>query len=142
MSFMERHASARSRRAVLKSGLAGGLMIAFHLPVRAGVVNEPEQAPDSTEGQFAPNGFIRIDNSGKTTLVMSQVEMGQGVYTAIAMILCEELDGDYAKLVLEHAPPNDKLYGNPIFGGGCGSVCRSPQRRDCRKPARARCQRA
>src|ERR1700739_1842276 len=32
------------------------------------------------------------------------------------MILAEELDADYSKLALEHAPPNDKLYGNPIFG--------------------------
>jgi isoquinoline 1-oxidoreductase beta subunit len=47
---------------------------------------------------------------------MPQVEMGQGVYTAIAMILAEELDADYSKLVLVPAPPNDKLYGNPLFG--------------------------
>jgi isoquinoline 1-oxidoreductase beta subunit len=52
---------------------------------------------------------------GKTTLVMPQVEMGQGIYTAIAMILADELDADYAKVVLEHAPPNDKLYNNPAF---------------------------
>ena len=42
--------------------------------------------------------------------------MGQGVYTAIAMILAEELDADFAKVTLEHAPPDDKLYGNPMFG--------------------------
>ena len=47
---------------------------------------------------------------------MPQVEMGQGVYTAIAMILAEELDADFAQVALEHAPPNDKLYGNPVFG--------------------------
>ena len=47
---------------------------------------------------------------------MPQVEMGQGVYTAIAMILAEELDADFVQVVLEHAPPSDKLYGNPIFG--------------------------
>ncbi|MGO8923546.1 MAG: molybdopterin cofactor-binding domain-containing protein, partial [Xanthobacteraceae bacterium] len=75
-----------------------------------------EQPPDNTQGKFAPNAFIRIDRSGQTTLVMPQVEMGQGVYTAIPMILAEELDADFSKIVLEHAPPNDKLYGNPIFG--------------------------
>ena len=42
--------------------------------------------------------------------------MGQGVYTSIAMILAEELDADSAASMLEHAPPNDKLYGNPVFG--------------------------
>src|SRR5271170_793787 len=103
-----------SRRTVLKASLAGGFALAFNLPVRG--ANEPEQAPDNPAGQFAPNAFIRIDHSGKTTLVMSQVEMGQGVYTAVSMILAEELDADYSQVVLEHAPPNDKLYGNPIFG--------------------------
>jgi isoquinoline 1-oxidoreductase subunit beta len=103
-----------SRRVLLKTGLAGSLLLAFHLPVYA--ANEPEQAPDDTNGKFAPNAFIRIARDGKTTLVMPQVEMGQGVYTAVAMILAEELDADYAQVVLEHAPPNDKLYGNPIFG--------------------------
>jgi isoquinoline 1-oxidoreductase beta subunit len=47
---------------------------------------------------------------------MPQFEMGQGVYTAIAMILAEELDANFAQVTLEHAPPNDKLYGNPTFG--------------------------
>src|ERR1700761_5776515 len=103
-----------SRRSLLKAGMAGGFLFSFHLPVRA--ANEPEQAPDSTAGKFAPNAFIRIGKDGKTTLIMPQVEMGQGVYTAVAMILAEELDADYAQVVLEHAPPNDKLYGNPIFG--------------------------
>jgi len=103
-----------SRRSLLKAGLAGGFVLAFHLPVRA--ANEPNQPPDNPAGQFAPNAFIRIDHAGKTTLVMPQVEMGQGVYTAIPMILADELDADFAKVALEHAPPNDKLYGNPIFG--------------------------
>ena len=53
---------------------------------------------------------------GKITLVMPQVEMGQGVYTSISMILAEELDADFSQLTLEHAPPSDKLYGNPLFG--------------------------
>src|SRR5580698_6447693 len=103
-----------SRRAVVKASVAGGLILALRLPARA--ANEPEQAPDNTAGQFAPDAFIRIDHSGKTTLVMPQVEMGQGVYTAVAMILAEELDADFGQVVLEHAPPSDKLYGNPIFG--------------------------
>jgi isoquinoline 1-oxidoreductase subunit beta len=103
-----------SRRHVLTGSLASGFLLAFHLPLRA--VNEPAQPPDVTDGKFAPNAFIRIDAAGKTTLVMPQVEMGQGVYTAIAMILAEELDADFAQVTLEHAPPNDKLYGNPTFG--------------------------
>jgi isoquinoline 1-oxidoreductase subunit beta len=116
MRIFENHTPAPSRRTLIKSGLAGGLVLAFHLPLGAAPVNEPEQSPDNTTGQFAPNAFIRIDHTGKTTLVMPQVEMGQGVYTAVAMILCDELDGDYAQIALEHAPPDDKLYANPIFG--------------------------
>jgi isoquinoline 1-oxidoreductase beta subunit len=105
-----------SRRGLLKTSLAGGFVLAFRWPVRAAPVNEPEQPLDHPEGQFAPNAFIRIDNTGKTTLVMPQAEMGQGVYTAIAMILAEELDGEFSKVVIEHSPSSDKLYGNPNFG--------------------------
>src|SRR6202051_767601 len=114
MGTTKRMSDGVSRRALLTGGLAGGFLRAFHLPVRA--VNDPTQPPDDTNGKFAPNAFIRIDNAGQTTLVMPQVEMGQGVYTAIAMILAEELDADFAQVTLEHAPPNDKLYGNPTFG--------------------------
>src|SRR4030088_1983538 len=103
-----------SRRALLTGGLAGGFLLAFHLPVRA--VNEPVQPPDDTSGKFAPNAFIRIDSAGKTTLVMPQVEMGQGIYTGVAMILAEELDADFSSIVLEHAPANEKLYANSAFG--------------------------
>ena len=105
-----------SRRTILTGGLAGGFLLAFHLPLRALTPNEPVQPPDDTNGKFAPNAFIRIDVTGHTTLVMPQVEMGQGVYTAVAMILAEELDADFPQVTLEHAPPNEKLYGNPVFG--------------------------
>jgi len=114
MAISDKTLDRVSRRALLTGSLAGGFVLAFHLPVRA--VNEPVQPPDDIKDKFAPNAFIRIDQSGKTTLVMPQVEMGQGVYTALPMILAEELDADFAQLTLEHAPPSDKLYGNPLFG--------------------------
>jgi isoquinoline 1-oxidoreductase subunit beta len=103
-----------SRREFIKNVAASGFLVAFYVPALA--VNEPEQAPDDPSGKFTPNAFIRIDKTGTTTLVMPQVEMGQGVYTGVAMILAEELDADVAKIVLEHAPPNEKLYANPAFG--------------------------
>jgi isoquinoline 1-oxidoreductase subunit beta len=103
-----------SRREFIEGTVAGGFLLAFHVPARA--VNEPEQTPKDTKGQFAPNAFIRIDKAGITTLVMPQVEMGQGIYTGVAMILAEELDADVAKINLEHAPPNEKLYTNPLLG--------------------------
>ncbi|WP_426613499.1 molybdopterin cofactor-binding domain-containing protein [Bradyrhizobium sp. McL0616] len=113
-----------SRRALLTGGLATGFLLAFHLPLHA-AGNEPEQK-DATDGKFAPNAFIRIDDTGRTVLMMPQVEMGQGVYTSIAMILAEELDADWSKVEVQHAPPNDKLYANPVFGlqatGGSTSI--------------------
>src|ERR1700721_2197022 len=114
MAVVQRNFEGVSRRSLLSGGLAGGFVLAFRLPVRA--FNEPVQPPDETAGKFAPNAFIRIDATGKITLVMPQVEMGQGVYTAIPMILADELDADFAAVTLEHAPSSDKLYGNPMFG--------------------------
>jgi isoquinoline 1-oxidoreductase subunit beta len=114
MTIAQKISGEVSRRSLLTGGLAGGFLLAFHLPLRA--VNEPVQPPDVTDGKFAPNAFIRIDTAGKTTLVMPQVEMGQGIYTAVAMILAEELDADFSSIVLEHAPANEKLYANPAFG--------------------------
>ena len=116
MAVAQKMPDSVSRRALLTGGLAGGFLLAFHLPVCALTPNEPVQPPDVTSGKFAPNAFIRIDEAGHTTLVMPQVEMGQGVYTSIPMILAEELDADFAQVTLEHAPPSDKLYGNPMFG--------------------------
>jgi isoquinoline 1-oxidoreductase beta subunit len=116
MTVAESNFETVSRRALLTGGLAGGFLLAFHLPVRALPANVPVQPVDDTAGKFAPNALIRIDASGTTTLVMPQVEMGQGVYTSISMILAEELDADFSRVALEHAPPSDKLYGNPMFG--------------------------
>jgi isoquinoline 1-oxidoreductase subunit beta len=123
-TISEKISNGFSRRGVLTGGVASAFLLAFHLPVRG--ENEPVQPPDDTSGKFAPNAFIRIDPAGKTTLVMPQTEMGQGIYTAVAMILAEELDADFSAVVLEHAPANEKLYANPAFGvqatGGSTSV--------------------
>ena len=50
-----------SRRTLLTAGLAGGFLLAFHLPVRA--ANEPIQPPDVTDGRFAPNAFSSLRRS-------------------------------------------------------------------------------
>ena len=96
------------------SALAGGLRAC--IPSAASAANEPEQPPDIPAGQFAPNAFIRIDHAGKITLIMPQVEMGQGTYTSISMILAEELDADWSRVRVEHAPADEKLYANPDLG--------------------------
>src|ERR1700738_3202595 len=102
--------AALTRRGFLQAGLAmgGALVVGFHLPLAHGA--------QSGKSVFAPNAFIRIDARGKVTLIMPQVEMGQGIYTSVAMILAEELDAAFDQVSLEAAPPNDKLYGNPTFG--------------------------
>ena len=85
--------------------------------------------PGRTQGRadrFAPNAFIRIDHDGRVTLMMHKVEMGQGTYTSMPMLLAEELEVDLAQVRLEHAPPDDALYAEPLFGvqetGGSTSV--------------------
>ncbi|MBV9889699.1 MAG: xanthine dehydrogenase family protein molybdopterin-binding subunit, partial [Rhizobacter sp.] len=103
-----------SRRALLQGAAGVAFLFGFQLTARA--VNEPEAPSDDPSGRFAPNAFIRIDGSGMTSLVMPQVEMGQGVYTAISMILAEELDADFARVAVIHAPPDEKHYANPQLG--------------------------
>src|SRR5690349_6174305 len=103
--FIERAPHSASRRAFLKTGAAatgGVLLFGFRMPFAGAAGDKPSVT-------LAPNAFIRIDRQGVVTLIMPQVEMGQGVYTSIAMILAEELDANWDKVTVEHAPPNDKL---------------------------------
>src|SRR5260221_1397815 len=66
---------------------------------------------------FAHNAFIRIAGDGQIVLTMPYVEMGQGTYTSIPMLIAEELEVQLKQVRVEHAPPNEKLYGNPLLGG-------------------------
>ena len=102
-----------SRRTFLQAGAAagGGLMLSLSLPF----ANSDAQAADA-DG-FTPNAFIRIQRDGQIVLTMPYVEMGQGTYTAIPMLIAEELEADLKQVRLEHASPNEKLYGNPLLGG-------------------------
>ena len=106
-------ANGLSRRRLLQAGAAagGGLMLSLSLPFENG---EAEAA--GADG-FAPNAFIRIEGDGQIVLTMPYVEMGQGTYTSIPMLVAEELEVDLKQVRLEHAPPNEKLYGNPLLGG-------------------------
>jgi len=112
-----------SRRTFLKAGTAagGGLLIGVGLP---GLMSEAEAVEKSIE--FTPNAWIRIDSDGRVTMIMSQVEMGQGTYTSMPMLIAEELEVPLEHVALEHALPDQKLYGSPIYGvqitGGSTSV--------------------
>jgi len=103
-------ATGLSRRSLLQAGVAagGGLLLSLRLPFAEG-----EAA--GAEG-FAPDAFIRIDADGQVVLTMPYVEMGQGTYTSIPMLIAEELEVDLKQVRLEHAPPNEKLYANPMLG--------------------------
>ena len=73
-------------------------------------------ADNSTDSDFAPDAFIRIAPSGQVTFVMPRVEMGQGTYTSISMLIAEELEISLADVRLEHAPADDVLYRDPVIG--------------------------
>ncbi len=100
-----------SRRQFLSASaaLGGGLLIGF----RTGAAHSAEGAAGAA---FTPNAFIRIGSDGQIVLTMPYVEMGQGTYTSIPMLIAEELEVDLKQVRLEHAPPNEKLYANPLLG--------------------------
>jgi len=112
-----------SRRSFLVAGAAagGGLLLGFYLPH---LTLAEAATPDADV--FGPNAFVRIDRDDRVTLVMPQVEMGQGTYTSMSMLIAEELEVDLAQVTVEAAPPDDKLYANPLLGfqvtGGSTSV--------------------
>jgi isoquinoline 1-oxidoreductase beta subunit len=101
-----------SRRQLLRTGTLGGA--AFLLGVNLRSAEVAAASPVAAEG-FAPDAFIRIATDGRATLIMPQTEMGQGIYTGLAMLIAEELDLPLAGVTLEAAPASDALYGNPIF---------------------------
>jgi isoquinoline 1-oxidoreductase beta subunit len=111
-----------TRRTFLATGAAagGGLLLSVSLPA----LTCDAKAADA--GTFAPNAFVRIGRDGQVTLIMHKVEMGQGTYTSMPMLLAEELEVDLSQVRLEHAPPSDELYAEPLFGvqetGGSTSV--------------------
>jgi len=101
------------RRNFLKASAAfgGGLILSVALPSVLGSAS----AQAGASSGFAPNAFIGIDRQGVVTLVMPVVEMGQGTYTSLAMLLAEELEVGLDQVKLEHAPPNDALYANALL---------------------------
>ncbi len=99
-----------SRRDFLKNTGATALIIGFGLPVVGG-----RAVAESATGTFAPNAYLRLTPDDRVTVVCGSAEMGQGVLTAIPMLLAEELDADWSKVHVEQAPV-DKAYNNPMFG--------------------------
>jgi isoquinoline 1-oxidoreductase beta subunit len=104
-----------SRRGFLKGSavLGGGLVVAFVIPgghrFAFGAENQGEE--------FAPNAFLRIGNDNSVTVLLGHSEMGQGIWTGLTMLIAEELDADWSKIRVEHAPASAAEYGLPAFGG-------------------------
>lgn len=124
------------RREFLRvSALAGGgLLLGFTVPVKRGLV-------DGREDQvFRPNAFLRITADGTVTVISNKSEMGQGIYTGLALLIAEELDADWNSVRVEAAPAAD-IYKHPQFGvqstGGSTSI-RSEYDRYRRAAAAAR----
>jgi isoquinoline 1-oxidoreductase beta subunit len=106
-------AAAVDRRTFLKvSAVAGGgLMIGGGLSA----LGEAGGAV-AAAGLFEPNVWVRITPDDTVTIMLSQLEMGQGVMTSMPMLLAEELDADWTRIKTEWTPADAK-YGNPNFGG-------------------------
>jgi isoquinoline 1-oxidoreductase subunit beta len=93
-----------NRRRFMQASVAigGGLLLS---------VSIPRSLAHSRRQSGFLNAYIRIDPSGRVTLTMPKVEMGQGTYTALPMLIAEELEVDLNSIALEAAPANPEVYG-------------------------------
>jgi CO/xanthine dehydrogenase Mo-binding subunit len=100
--------SPLSRREFVAAGVAAGagLVIGFYLP----------HGSRSQKEYFSPNAYLRIAPDNKVTIVVARSEMGQGVRTALPMILAEELEADWKQIEIEQAGAST-LFGDQTTGG-------------------------
>jgi isoquinoline 1-oxidoreductase beta subunit len=125
---------SNSRRGFMKAGAVagGGLVFGFSLfgcsrDGKDAQNDRKEKPPETAVGQastaaseaagLAHDAFIRIDREGIVTLIIHKVEMGQGTFTSMPMLLAEELGADLSKVKLEQAPADNSLYADPMLGG-------------------------
>jgi isoquinoline 1-oxidoreductase subunit beta len=111
-----------SRRSFLArtSAAAGSLILAFHVPASRAA------GPAAQRGVFSPNAYLRVGADDSVTIVVALVEMGQGTFTSIPMLIAEELEVDLSRVKVEQAPADEKAYGHPLYvlqtTGGSASV--------------------
>jgi len=104
---------ALTRRDFVKAGLSAGA----GLTLAVSLTGCSQEAPPVAGGaSFAPNAWIRIGDDDTVTVVVDRSEMGQGVSTALPMLVAEELDADWSTIRYEFAPAN-AAYANPLSLG-------------------------
>src|SRR5258708_14331559 len=107
-----------SRRAFLKTSAAavgGGLVVGFSLPVGARRFAFAQAAPGTPAALPAANAFLRIGGDESVTVLLAHSEMGQGIWTTLPMLVNEELDADWGRFRVEHAPAAP-AYHHTAFG--------------------------
>ena len=104
---------SRRRFLSVSAAVGGGLLIGFTTGPSIGTA---DAAQNVASPPFTPNAFVRIGADGQIVLTMPYVEMGQGTYTSIPMLIAEELEVSLSQVRVEHAPPDEKLYANPLLG--------------------------
>ena len=102
-----------SRRTFLKTAALGGASLVIGFDGRRLFGAERKET-----AQFKPNGWVRVDPDGTVTLTIGKSEMGQGVRTALAMMLADELDADWARIKLVQASPGPE-FKRLGTGGSC-----------------------
>ncbi|MDR2710170.1 MAG: molybdopterin-dependent oxidoreductase, partial [Burkholderiales bacterium] len=104
------------RRGFLK--LAGaGLTLGFYLPGGARADSETPQAAGAASHAPAMNAFVRVAPDNTVTVYSKAPEIGQGIKTALGLIIAEELDADWSRTTVEQAPIDAKTYGYQGAGG-------------------------
>jgi len=95
-----------SRRAFLKTGAAvgGGLVVGFFVPAGMRRFALAQGAPAQPPVLPAANAFLRIGSDESVTVLLAHSEMGQGIWTTLPMLVNEELDADWSRFRVEHAP--------------------------------------
>ncbi|ATC62565.1 twin-arginine translocation pathway signal protein [Nibricoccus aquaticus] len=133
-----------SRRGFLKAaGTSVGLVIAFQFtgkPARAAALDAAKN-PSAASGTFAPNAFLRIAPDGSVTIFINHAEMGQGIITALPMLIAEELDADWSKVRTEFASTapayNHSAFGIQMTGGSSSTWSEYERLRTAGATARA-----
>ncbi|WP_373398307.1 molybdopterin cofactor-binding domain-containing protein [Algoriphagus halophilus] len=106
-----------SRRTFLKSSAlaGGGLLLSFSW--LAGCKPNPEELLTLPEEWFRMNGYIRIGDNGVITIMSPNPEGGQNIKTSMPMIVAEELDADWRKVIVEQAPLDTENFTRQFLGG-------------------------